>query len=235
MTAPARRLPAALACCALLAVGGAGCGGDDDGGPAATAARTTAAAQQGRAVDDAQALVLARLLQLNWQSGGARFTGSLPLHGQPVELRGRVDFRDGRGEMTLTDPTGQERRYVWTRRTVRAQAAPGSGRYVAQAPDPSGDPVHAVIAFLNLLSAETIDNTTNIKDQGARWLGRATLDGEAVDRYRYGGGGRTSYWVGVDDGLLRKVQARLPDDSLLTVRLTAHGPVRVALPRAGGR
>lgn len=227
----ARGALVALACTAALA---AGCGGsDDDGGDAGTGttATTTASTAQGRPVSDEQALVLARLLQQNWQRGGATFTGTVPVSGVDVDLDGRVDFRSGRGDATLTDPQGQTRRYVWTRRSVQAQEAPGARRYVEQAPDADGDPVHAAIAFLNLLSAETIDNTANIKDQDARFLGAEGLDGRAVDVYRYGLNGRTTYWVGHGDGLLRQAQATFPDDSVLTVRLTGHRPVRVRLPR----
>lgn len=239
MTSTVRRALGALAASVLLAAGAAlaaGCGGSSGGGGAtASAPATTAAdAAAGRPVSDEQALVLARVLQRNWERGGAVVAGTVPVHGSDVELHGRVDFRDGRGEMTLTEPTGQERRYAWTRRSVRAQEEPGSKRYVAQAPDPGGDPVHAAIRLLNLLSAETIDNTTNIKDQDARWLRAERLGDDEVDVYRYGADGATTYWVGADDGLLRQVEARFPDDSVLTVELTAHRPVRVTVPRASG-
>ncbi len=184
-------------------------------------------AQDGRPVTDEQALVLARLLQQNWQRGGASFTGTLPVQGETVAMRGRIDFRSGRGTATLTDPSGQTRRYFWTRDAVLAQAAPGAARYVRQAPDADGDPVHAGIKFLNLLSAETIDNTTNIRDQGARFTGSETLDGVPVDVYDYGA---TRYWVARDGGLLRRVVGELTPDALLSVTLTGHRPVRVVLP-----
>ncbi|MBB4664228.1 hypothetical protein [Conexibacter arvalis] len=238
MSVAARRAPAALAaliCCALLAAGCGGSSGDGDGARTGEGVATTATlAASGRPVTDEQALVLARVLQQNWQRGGATIAGSIPVHGATVVVEGRVDFRDGRGEMTLRDPQGQERRYAWTRESVRAQAEPGSRSYVAQAPDPDGDPVHAAIRFINLLSAETIDNTTNIKDQDARLLRHETLDDRAVDVYRYGADGNTTWWVDADDGLLAQVEAVFPDDSVLTIGLTDHGPVRIRLPRASG-
>ncbi|MDW5593832.1 hypothetical protein VSS74_05775 [Conexibacter stalactiti] len=219
----------ATAVALLVAVAFAtGCGGSDDA-PSAVAAATTAAADRGRPVTDEQALVLARLLQQNWQRGGARFTGELPIHGTTVAMRGRVDFRSGRGTAVLRDPSGQARRYAWTRRAVLAQAQPGSTRYVAKAPDPDGDPVHAGISFLNLLSAETIDNTTNIKDQNASFAGSGTLDGIPVDVYDYGA---TRYWVQRNDGLLRRVEGEFGADALMSVTLVSHRPVRIALPRA---
>lgn len=252
MSVAARRAPAAFAalicCCALLL---AGCGGEDGGdvtaarGGAATAAATAAGGgasgaaagaadgEAGTPVTDEQALVLARLLQLNWQRGGADVSGALPVVETDVVLEGKVDFRSGRGDVTLRDPAGQERRYVWTRGAVFAQAAPGSGEWERQAPDADGDPVHGAIRLLNLLSAETIDNTTNIKDQDARHLGEETVDGERVDVYRYGADGATTYWVG-RDGLLRQVEAVFPDDAVMTFALTDHRPVRVRVPRADG-
>jgi outer membrane lipoprotein-sorting protein len=230
MNRPTRRALRALAALACGAVLLAGCG---DSSRTATTAASTTATTAGRPVTDEQALVLARLLQQNWQRGGATFAGTFPIQGTEVEMRGRVDFRDGRGAATLTDPTGERRRYVWTRSEVLAQSAPGASRYNRQAPDPDGDPVHATIRVINLLSAETIDNTTNIKDQDARLLRSETAGGTAVDVYRYGADGHTTYWVGHDDGLLRKIQARFPDGRVLTVTLTAHRPVRVKMPRTG--
>jgi len=241
MSAAARRAPAAFAalicCCVLFAAGCGGSSGGDTtagGGAAGTAtAPGSAKGGDGTPVTDEQALVLARLLQLNWLRGGADVSGTLPVRGTEVVLDGKVDFRDGRGDVTLTDPTGQERRYVWTRRTVRAQAAPGSRRWVTQQPDPDRDPVHGAIRLINLLSAETIDNTTNIKDQDARHLRSETLDGERVDVYRYGPDGATTYWVG-RDGLLRQVEAVFPDGTVMTFALSNHRPVRVSVPGGAG-
>lgn len=233
MNRPTRRALGALAALACGAALLAGCGDSGGSGRIATTGASTTATTAGRPVTDEQALALARLLQQNWQRGGATFTGTFAIQGTEVAMRGRVDFRDGRGDATLTDPTGERRRYVWTRRVVLAQSAPGGSRYDRQAPDPDGDPVHATIRVINLLSAETIDNTTNIKDQDARLLRSETAGGTAVDVYRYGADGHTTYWVGHDNGLLRKIQARFPDGRVLTVTLTAHRPVRVTLPRTG--
>jgi hypothetical protein len=206
----------------------AGCGGDDDDAPPEA---TPGAAQEGRPVTDEQALVLARVLQLNWQRGGATFNGQVEVQGIPIPMQGRVDFRTGRGTATLREPNAATRRYVWTRRAVYAQSAPGSRKYSKQSPNPEADPVHSAIALINLLSAETIDNTANIKDQGARFLRSEELDGTPVDVYRYRASGNTTYWIGHDDGLLRQMEARFPDGGRLVVTLTGHEPVQVALPR----
>jgi hypothetical protein len=218
----------------VLALGAviAGCGGDDDSPP--TPSPPPGAQEEGRPVTDEQALVLARVLQQNWQNGGATFNGEVEVQGVAIPMRGRVDFRSGRGTATLQEPNAASRRYVWTRRAVYAQSAPQSGRYTKQAPDPEGDPVHSAIALINLLSAETIDNTANIKDQGARFLRSEELDGAPVDVYSYRAGGNTTYWIDQDDGLLRQVEARFPDGGRLVVALTSHEPVQVSLPNAGG-
>jgi len=205
----------------------AGCG-DDDSQPNPSPTPS----EEGRPVTDEQAVVLARVLQQNWQHGGAEFTGDVDVQGVTIPMRGRVDFRSGRGTATLTEPGAASRRYVWTRRAVYAQSEPGSPRYQRQPPNPDADPVHAAIALINLLSAETIDNTANIKDQGARFLRSETLDGTPVDVYRYREGGNTTYWIDQDGGLLRQVEAQFPDQGRVVIMLTSHDPVHVSLPRA---
>lgn len=214
---------------AAVALGG--CGGSDRDADQATGTATTR--QEGRPITDEQALALARVLQQNWQRGGATFTGSVDVHGVRIPLNGRVDFRNGRGVATLREPGAAARRYGWTRRAVYAQAAPGSRRYSRQPPDPDDDPVHAMIALVNLLAAETIDNTANIRDQGARHLGTGTIDGTPVDTYRYGVDGSTTYAIDREDGLLRRLDARHPVGEIV-VTLTSHRPVHVALPPDGG-
>lgn len=225
-----RRATPLLAVVALAGPALSGCGGDDAQPPSGATAAATTARAEGRPVTDEQALALARVLQQNWQRGGARFTGSVVVQGAAIPMRGRVDFRSGRGTATLREPGAASRRYVWTRSVVYAQAEPGARRYATQRPDPDGDPVHAAIALINLLSAETIDNTANIQDQGARFLRGDRVGGTAVDVYRYRANGGATYAIGRDDGLLRRLDARLPSGELV-VTLTSHEPVRVAVPR----
>jgi hypothetical protein len=208
-----------------------GCGGGNDDPPPTPSPPPGNVEDEGRPITDEQAVVLARVLQQNWERGGAAFTGEVEVAGVAIPMRGRVDFRSGRGTATLREPSAASRRYVWTRRAVYAQAEPGSRRYEVQPPDAENDPVHAAIALINLLSAETIDNTANIKDQGARFLRSETLDGTPVDVYRLRPDGATTYWIGHDDGLLRQVQARFPNGGRVVVTLTSHEAVRVALPQ----
>lgn len=220
----ARRALALLAAGLLLAA----CGSSDDGGDARTAtSRTT----PGAPVSEAQALQLARTLEQNHARGGARFTATFAVEGHPVHASGRVDFRRGRGvvsvradDATLSAP----RRFYWTRNAVFAQARPGGRTYERRTPDPAGDPVQAMIGFVHLLSAETIDNTANIRDQGARYLRRVTVGGRRYDLFRYGRSGAITLWVAPDGTLRRAATDRVDDD--IDVTLLTHEPVVVRLP-----
>jgi hypothetical protein len=224
---PCRRV--ALAALAVVMTA-AGCGADTEG-PAAP----TTVARAGTPATDAQLLMLAHVLDRNRQRGGARFTARLDVHGGRTVATGRVDFRSGRGTATLrgAEPGGgAPRRFYWTRHAVLAQTAPGTAQYIRQSPDPQDDPVHAMIGFVNLLAAETIDNTTNLRDQQARLVGHAMIAGAPVDVYTYGRTADTMLWVEHDRGLLRRVRTdRVPGG--LTVDLQTHEPVTIALPRHG--
>lgn len=237
---PIRRVPAtgartgsgrrrAVATAVVATVLLAGCGGGDDAPKAGTS--TAAAAARGVPADDVQTLTLARLLERNRQAVGARFTGSFPVDGTAVPMTGRVDFRTGRGTLSAGEAGARPRRYVWTRERVYAQSAPGSETYTTSAPTPKTDQVHSAIQFLNLLSAETIDNTANIRDQDARFVRRQDLDGTPVDVFTLGSRAETTYWVDRQGGLLRQVQASLGDAGRVLVRITARGAQPVALPR----
>jgi hypothetical protein len=210
----------ALLICALLAA----CGGDDRQDQTASATATPAT--------DEQVLMLARVLESNFQHGGARFTAKLEVDGQPALATGRVNFRSGRGT-ALVRPAdtalGPPRRFFWTRRAALAQTAPGSRRYVRQVPDQQRDPIHAMIAFINLLSAETIDNTANIRDQAPRFIGNTTIAGNPVDEFRYGRDGDITLWILPDTGLLRRISTDRVTGGL-TVDLTSHEPVTIDLP-----
>jgi hypothetical protein len=211
----------ALLVCALLAA----CDdGEDRQGQDASATATPAT--------DAQVLRLARVLASNFEHGGARFTAKLEVDGQPAVAAGRVNFRSGRGTALVSpaDPAlGPPRRFFWTRRAALAQTAPGSRRYVREVPDKQGDPIHAMIAFINLLSAETIDNTANIRDQAPRFIGKTTIGRKPVEEFRYGRSGDTTLWILTDSGLLRRISTNRVTGGL-TVDLPSHEPVKIDLP-----
>jgi hypothetical protein len=212
----------AVLLCPLLA----GCGGQH---------RPSHHNAAGTPATDAEVLMLARVLESDFEHGGAQFTATLQVDGQPALATGRVDFVSGRGT-ALVRPAGSglgpPRQFYWTRTMVLAQSAPGSQRYEPEAPDPQGNPVHAMIKFINLLSSETIDNTANISAEGARLIGKTTIAGAAVDEFRYGND--TTLWLLTGSGLLRQIYTSRMTGGL-TVDLLTHEPVTIRLPPVSGR
>ncbi len=234
----AMRSTAIAALCALALAAAAGCG--DGEAPAVTSPPAPAAAPAGTPVTDEQAVVLARLLQRNYEDGGARVTGDFPFSKTArVLVDGQMDWRKLRGTMRILEPgrpAGAARRYFWTRDVVLAQAAPGEERYRQATPDPERVPAHFLISSLALLSSENIDNVALIKDQGSRFLRRDALRGEPVDVYQYGSAGKNEYWVGVGDGRLRRVQLDLPKlGGTGTLDFTRRGRQAIELPPASAR
>ena len=184
----------------------------------------------GTPATDAQVLMLARVLESDLEHGGAQFTATFELEGQRALATGRVDFRSGRGTAVVrpADPDlGPPRQFFWTRRKVLAQAAPGSRRYKPEVPDAQHNPVHAMIKFINLLSAETIDNTANISAAGPRLMGRTSIAGDPVDEFRYRRD--TTLWILTGSGLLRRIRTSRVTGGL-TVDLLTHEPVKIELP-----
>ena len=221
-------------CGLLLCVGVvvAGCGGQHH-----TQTQTHAPSSQtgaGTPATGAQVLMLARVLESNLEHGGAHFSAAVRVSGQPVAATGRVSFRSGRGTM-LVRPVqagqGPPRRYFWTRHVVLAQASPGSSSYAYERPNEQGNPIHAMIGFINLLSAETIDNTTAIQSQSPRLLRQTIIDGARVDEFSLGRGGNVKLWILRRDGLLRRVSTTADG---ITVDLVTHQRVKIVLP-AGKR
>jgi hypothetical protein len=212
-----------LVVCLLLA----GCGGQHGQSPSGTAST-----HGPTPATDAQVLMLARVLESDFIHGGAQFTANLQVDGQPAQATGRVDFRSGRGTALVSpaDPSqGPPRSFFWTRTSVLAQTAPGGHRYARQVPNEQGNPIHAMIGFINLLSAETIDNTANISAQSPVFLGHTTIAGAPVDEFRYGGD--TTLWILTSSGLLRRISTTRVTGGL-TVDLINHEPVRIRLPSA---
>jgi hypothetical protein len=214
---------AVLARAVLVSVLLAGCGGQQRQSHPTTA---------GTPATDAQVLVLAQVLESNFEHGGAQFTANLEVDGQPAQAAGRVDFRSGWGT-ALVSPVnsglGPPRQFFWTRRTVLAQTAPGSRQFAPEVPNEQGNPVHGMIGFINLLSAETIDNTVAIRAEAPVFLGHTTIGGAPVDEFRYGSNGNTTLWILSGSGLLRQVYTNRVTGGL-TVDLLTHEPVKIDLP-----
>jgi hypothetical protein len=218
---------ALLAGALLLGALLAGCGGEQHRRPRQGAA--------GQPATDAQVLMLARVLESDFEHGGSRFTAAFQIDGQRALASGRVDFRSGRGTAVVRPANadlGPGREFFWTRRKVLTQAAPGSRRYTPEVPDAQGNPVHTMMKFINLLSAETIDNTANISAAKPRLIGRTTIAGVPVDEFRYGNG--ITLWLHTGTGLLRRVHTSRVTGGL-TVDLLTHEPVKIELPPVARR
>jgi hypothetical protein len=86
-----------------------------------------------------------------------------------------------------------------------------------------------MIGFINLLSAETIDNTANISAAAPRLIGQTTIAGAPVDEFRYGRTGDTTLWILTGSGLLRQTYTSRVTGGL-TVDLLTHEPVKINLP-----
>lgn len=233
-------LTALVAAAALLP---AACGSDSQTGTTGTSGQTTTRtnAPGERPVTDAEALVLARLLNRNFKDGGARFTGSVPFpDGTQIGVTGEINWRGPGGRVVFRNPkaTGPEatKEIYWTKRAVFEQAAPGARRFTRRAPNPGGSPFDFYIALLSRTSATTIDNIATIREQGATWVRADRIGDEPVDIFRYGGEGRSSYWVSRSGGLLRRLEVRIADldERIATVDFTTRGPVRIALPAGSG-
>lgn len=236
------RLRSLIVACAAgtLGLGLTGCGGGDDA-PTSTGSATTAQtapADGTRPVTDQEALVLARVLNRNYRVGGGRFSGSGPFpQGARVRFTGQIDWRRLRGQITFTNPsaTGPSatKRLLWTKAVVYEQRAPGSLDFATRAPNPTGSPLDFYIALLARTSSPTIDNIAVIKEQGAIWVRSDTVGGRAVEVYRYGGDGRSIYWIS-DDGVLRRLEVRIANlgDQTATIDFSDRRPVRIALPKA---
>jgi hypothetical protein len=231
------RLGAALLS-AAVAVGIAACGG---GG--STTATSTA---DGAPLTDAQAAVLSQVLYKNLQAGGADLTVNVAYGAAAsLVLTGAVDWNDhiGQGRLETRFTDGRPSTFtdlLWTSDAVIIADPPGMeeaaarvGRdgihFVARPPSPDRIPLDRVIAISVSLAATQRDNPLLVQQSDARFLGRDAIDGHAMERYRYKD--RAIYWVGVDDGLLHRLEATINGFAgVTTFDLTGHGPRHVTLP-----
>ncbi len=222
-----------------LVVAVVACGG---GGGSTTATSTG----DGTPLTDAQAAALSQVLFKDLQTGGADLTVNVaygPAAG--LVLTGVVDWTDhlGQGRLETRYTDGRPSTFtdlVWTSDAVIIADPPGMqaaaamvGRdgihYVARPPAPDRIPLDRVIAISVSLAATQRDNPLLVQQSDARFLGRDAIDGRAMDRYRYKD--RAIYWVGVDDGLLHRMEATINGFAgVTTFDLRGHGPRPVTLP-----
>jgi hypothetical protein len=234
------RLAVALFSVALV-IGVAACSGGGGG-----QASTTTSTGDGTPLTDSQAAALSQVLFKNLQAGGADLAVNVA-YGQAASLvlTGIVDWTDhiGQGRLETRYTDGRASTFtdlVWTSDAVIIADPPGLAaaaavvgrqgvRYIARRPAPDSIPLDRVIAISVSLAATQRDNPLLVQQSDARFLGRDAIDGHAMDRYRYQD--RTIYWVGVDDGLLHRVEATINGFAgVTTFDLTGHGPRSVILP-----
>ena len=186
---------------------------------------------------------MAQLLVRNGEAGGASFVVDLPARGQVVaRLSGDVDWTRplARATYAAVDGSAASTEYEWDRSTViaavpgleAAMAADGRGgvTWASRPLDPTTTALDAVFALIFTLSSDRPENPQLLVQAGARSLGRRTVDGQASEGFRYSP--TVTYWVGVSDGLIHRVDARFKTFSdPLVLRLTRQGPRTLRQPQ----
>jgi len=233
---------------ALVAASGA-CGG---GGAAATdpgsgtAPELAAnAPEAGKPLTADQANHLAGMLLRNYRAGGAEFRATVP-YGPAATfvVDGAVDWRTHIGRATLETRFGDGRTAQRSelRFTTDAvydgrvadwpadlEAAGLTGvRWVSRQPDPQRVPLDVVLELVLGLASDRTENPLLVRQDDTGYLGTKELDGETVEGYRYQQ--RTRYWLAVDGGELRRLEADLAVASGTTTIEFRLGPNEVDAP-----
>ena len=228
------RTHARLPALALLMALAAGCAGD------------AAQREAGDAVTEADAALLAGLLQRNHTEGGADFVVTAPYGREAVlTLTGEVDFRAGTGRaqaVTSTGGTEEVRTVFFTREDLWFGDVPGvetagAGTvYLARpiAVDGERPPlVDVLVTVLLGLSAEDADDPAAFLDAGYSWQGRRSIDGRPTELFGMPGGRAVA--VSSTEDVLIQFATPLPagsgdDDLEVTTTLADHGRRSMDLP-----
>jgi hypothetical protein len=185
---------------------------------------------------DDQAAALSQVLVRNYEAGGAEVTATVPYGvGAELQLDGVVDWVDhgGLGELTTTvDGEETERTDVaWTESDVAVRpSGAADDEWTVRPADPDGVPLDRIIALIVATAGPERDNPLLVAQSDARWIRSDRVDGAdgdiAVDVID--GGGRLQFWIGVDDGLLYRVDADIEGfDGTTTIEYRAHGPAEL--------
>ncbi len=231
-----RTTPGVLAC-ALLAALLAGCTADP------------VVRRPGAAVTDAEADALSRLLQRNFQHGGADFVVTAPYGPDVVlTLTGEIDFRRSQGRAELVTGYGDDRpddtATVWfSADALWIGDVPGLADALDEAgidasavrrplrTEGSADLVDVLVHAVLGLSRTRTDDPRAFLDGDWTWQGQRSIDGRLCAVYADDGG--ASVAVGAADDLLLQYATPLPGQSFeVTVTLADHGPTSVTLPAA---
>ena len=222
------RLPALGLLLALTA----GCAGDG------------AQREAGDAVSEADAALLAGLLERNHTEGGADFVVTAPYGPESVlTLTGEVDFRAGTGRaqaVTSTGGTEQVRTVFFTREDLWFGDVPGAEAadavYLRRplAVDVERPPlVDVLVTVLLGLAAEDADDPAAFLDAGYSWQGRRSIDGRPTELFGLPGGRAVA--VSSTEDVLVQFATPLPagsgdDDVEVTATLAEHGRRSLDLP-----
>lgn len=223
-----RRWPAAAAVGALalcLSVPSA-CSGNGNG-----RASSSTTVPAGRPINDEEASRLADVLVRNREAGGAELEATIPFGSTTFRLSGRIDWQGGAGRVTVRterqagagtsvspDTPGPVAPFdvVWNSRVVfeqvpgleaalAAQGRPGV-QWVARPLDPTSSPLHTVLQLILSSSSIQRDNPVLLRSKGVTRVRADQVQGTPVEVFDYG---RTSYWVGDDDGRTHRIDAAL--------------------------
>lgn len=225
------RTHARLPALGLLLALAAGCAGDG------------AQRAAGDAVTEADAALLAGLLQRNHTEGGADFVVTAPYGPEAVlTLTGEVDFRAGTGRaqaVTSTGGTEQARTVFFTRGDLWFGDVPGAEAvdavYLSRpiAVDGERPPlVDVLVTVLLGLAAEDADDPAAFLDAGYSWQGRRSIDGRPTELFGLPGGRAVA--VSSTEDVLVQFATPLPagsgDDVEVTATLAEHGRRSLDLP-----
>jgi hypothetical protein len=182
---------------------------------------------------DDQAAALSQVLVRNYEAGGAEVTATVPYGvGAELQLAGVIDWGDhGRLAELTTTVEGEETErtdVAWTESEVAVRPSGGADdEWTLRPADPDGVPLDRIIALIVASAGPERDNPLLVAQSDARWLRSDRVDGAdgdiAVDVFD--GGGRLRFWIGVDDGLLYRLEADIEGfEGTTTIEFRAHGP-----------
>lgn len=194
----------------------------------------------------AQALTLSRMLLKNDQAKGAVVEMFVPFgSGATFTLRGPVDWAADQGSFVMSTTRSDgvpvpDSRVIWDRGALLTEVAglepamAAKGRpgvtFAQKALTPQAASLDQIVAFVGSLAVDRAENPILLRQGDTAFLGSKTVDGAAVDGYRFG---KTRYWIDPASGLLRQVEARFARyDQSVVVTLRDHGPQTIELPSA---
>ena len=209
----------------------------------------SAVREPGAAVTEAEAETLSRLLQRNYQRGGADFVVTAPYGSEVVlTMTGEVDFRRSQGRGQLVTSYGDDRPddtatvlfssdELWMGDVPRlAEALEETGvdaSYLRRPLEARGraDLVDVLVRVVLDLSRARADDPRAFRDGDWTWGGQRSIDSRLSAVFADAAGATVA--VDAADDLLLQYVTPLPGQPFeVTVTLADHGPVSIALPGA---